>query len=318
MERIMDRIAEELNLDRAEVRARNFSEPDEFRWDVGLVYEDGGPTKYDSGNCEAGLDKLKRLLDYDNFPAIQAQARQQGRYLGIGIACYVEGTAIGPYEGAQVRGESDGRVFASTGVTTQGQAHVTTFAQIVADQLGVNPEDVLVTTGDSQAFYWGMGTYASRAATIAGTAMHLAAVKVREKAKQVAADLFEASPDDIELAGGRVFVKDAPHRSLTLGQLAISANPLRYAYGENARKLMTMKLAGPRPGPALPPERGGPGLEASGFYSPPHGSFASGGHGAIIEVDPKTGMVTFRKYAPVHYCRHVVNPTIVEGQVHGG
>src|SRR5260221_279539 len=193
MERIMDRIAEELNLDRAEVRARNFIQPDEFPWDVGLVYQDGGPTKYDSGNYQAGLDKLKALLDYDNFPAIQAQARQQGRYLGIGIACYVEGTAIGPYEGAQVRVESDGRVFASTGVTTQGQAHVTTFAQIVADQLGVNPEDVLVTTGDSQAFYWGMGTYASRAATIAGTAMHLAAVKVREKAKQGAADLFEAS-----------------------------------------------------------------------------------------------------------------------------
>src|SRR5258707_8213082 len=265
MERIMDRIAKELNLDRAEARSRNFIQPDEFPSDVGLVYQDGGPTKYDSGNYQAGLDKLKALLDYDNFPAMQAQARQHGRYLGIGSACYVEGTAIGPYEGAQVRVESDGRVFASTGVTTQGQAHATTFAQIVADQLGVNPEDVLVTTGDSQAFYWGMGTYASRAATIAGTAMHLAAVKVREKAKQVAADLFEASPDDIELAGGKGFVKDAPHRSLTLGQLAISANPLRYAYGENARKLMTMKLAGPRPGPALPPERGRAGLETTGF-----------------------------------------------------
>lgn len=318
MERIMDRIAKELNLDRAEVRSRNFIQPDEFPWDVGLVYQDGGPTKYDSGNYQAGLDKLKALLDYDNFSAMQAEARQQGRYLGIGISCYVEGTGIGPYEGAQVRVESDGRVFASTGVTTQGQAHFTTFAQIVADQLGVDPKDVLVTTGDSQAFYWGVGTYASRAATIAGTAMHLAAVKVREKAKRVAADLFEAAPDDIELAGGKVFVKDAPHRSLTLGQVAISANPLRYAYGENARKLMSIKLAGPRPGPALPPERGAPGLEASEFYSPPHGSFASGAHGAIIEVDPKTGMVTFVKYVAVHDCGRVINPTVVEGQVHGG
>src|SRR5260370_36509742 len=113
-----------------------------------------------------------------------------------------------------------------------------------------------------------MGTYARRAATIAGTAMHLAAVKVREKAKQVAADLFEASPDDIELAGGRVFVKDAPHRSLTLGQLALSANPTRYPYGENARKLMTLKRAGPRPGQALPPEPGGAGLGGHGFYTP--------------------------------------------------
>jgi len=318
MERIMDAIARELHLDRAEVRSRNFIQPDEFPWDVGLVYQDGGPTKYDSGDYQAGLDKLKTLLDYDNFPVMQAEARKQGRYLGLGIGCYVEGTGIGPYEGAQVRVESDGRVFASTGITTQGQAHFTTFAQIVADQLGVEPKDVLVTTGDTQAFNWGMGTYASRAATVAGSAMYLAAAKVREKTKQVAADLFEASPDDIELADGKVFVRDAPHRALTLGQVAISANPLRYAYGENARKLMSMKLAGPRPGPALPPERGGPGLEASEFYSPPHASFASGIHGAIIEVDAKTGMVTFIKYAAVHDCGKVINPVVVEGQVHGG
>jgi carbon-monoxide dehydrogenase large subunit len=318
MERIMDAIARELCLDRAEVRSRNFIQPDEFPWDVGLVYQDGGPTKYDSGDYQAGLDKLKTLLDYDNFPVMQEEARKQGRYLGLGIGCYVEGTGIGPYEGAQVRVESDGRVFASTGITTQGQAHFTTFAQIVADQLGVEPKDVLVTTGDTQAFNWGMGTYASRAATVAGSAMYLAAAKVREKAKQVAADLFEASPDDIELADGKVFVRDAPHRALTLGQVAISANPLRYAYGENARKLMSMKLAGPRPGPALPPERGGPGLEASEFYSPPHASFASGIHGAIIEVDAKTGMVTFVKYAAVHDCGKVINPVVVEGQVHGG
>ena len=115
-----------------------------------------------------------------------------------------------------------------------------------------------------------------------------------------------------------MFVRDAPHRALTLGQVAISANPLRYAYGENARKLMSMKLAGPRPGPALPEERGGPGLEASGFYSPPHGSFASGVHGAIIEVDPATCNVTFLKYAAVHDCGRVINPVVVEGQVHGG
>ncbi len=318
MERIIDRIASELHLDRAEVRSRNFIAPDEFPWDVGLIYQDGGPTKYDSGNYQAGLDKLKIILDYDNFPAKQAEALKDGRYLGLGIAYYVEGTGIGPYEGAQVRVESDGRVFASTGVTSQGQAHYTTFAQIVADQLGVHPQDVLVTTGDTQAFYWGVGTYASRAATIAGSAMHLAAVKVREKAKQVAADLFEAAPEDIELADGKVYVKDAPHRSLTLGQVAISANPLRYAYGENARKLMSMKLAGSRQGPALSPERGAPGLEASEFYSPPHGSFASGVHGAIIEVDPKIGMVTFVKYAAVHDCGRVINPMVVEGQVHGG
>src|SRR5256884_2353202 len=318
MERIMDRIAGELHIDRSEVRSRNFIQPDEFPWDVGFVYQDGGPTRYDSGNYQAGLDKLKAMLDYDNFPDMQAEARQQGRYLGLGVGYYVEGTSIGPYEGASVRVESDGRVLVSTGVTSQGQAHATTFAQIAADQLGVQPRDVLLTEGDSQAFYWGVGTFASRAATVAGSAVHLAAVKVREKAKQVAADLFEAAPEDIELADGKVLVKHAPHRSLTLGQVAISANPLRYAYGENARNLMSMKLGGSRQGPALSPERGAPGLEASEFYSPPHGSFASGVHGAIVEVDPKTGMVTFVKYAAVHDCGRVINPTIVEGQVHGG
>src|SRR5438128_1231537 len=174
MERIMDRIARELQLDRLEARARNFIQPDEFPCDVGLVYEDGGPTKYDSGNYQAGLDKLKALLDYDNFPALQAQARQQGRSLSIGVGYYVEGTSIGPYEGANIRVESDGRVFASTGVTSQGQAHATTFAQIVADQLGIHPRDVLLSEGDSQAFYWGVGTYASRSATVAGSALHLA------------------------------------------------------------------------------------------------------------------------------------------------
>ncbi|HEU5226600.1 MAG TPA: molybdopterin cofactor-binding domain-containing protein, partial [Ktedonobacteraceae bacterium] len=318
MERIMDGIARELQLDRLEVRSRNFIQPDEFPWDVGLVYQDGGPTKYDSGNYQASLDKLKILLDYDNFPIRQAEARQQGRYLGIGVGYYVEGTSTGPYEGAHIRVETDGRVFASTGITTQGQAHQTVFAQIVADQLGITPEDVMVTTGDSQAFYWGVGTFASRAATVAGSAMHLAAVNVREKIITLAAELFEASPQDIELANGNVFVKDAPHRALTLGQIAIKANPLRYTYGENARKLAAMNLAAARPGPALPQERGGPGLEADGFYSPPHASFASGVHGAIIEVDPHTGQVTFLKYAAVHDCGRLINPMVVEGQIHGG
>src|SRR5258708_28411193 len=126
------------------------------------------------------------MLDYDNFPAKQAEARKQGRYLGIGVGYYVEGTSIGPYEGARVRVETDGRVFASTGVTTQGQAHYTTFAQIVADQLGITPKDVMVTTGDSQSFYWGFGTFASRAATASGSPMHLAAIKHREKIKTLA------------------------------------------------------------------------------------------------------------------------------------
>src|SRR5258708_16947599 len=155
-------------MDRNEVRCRKCSQPHELPWDVGLVYQDGVQTKYDSGNYQASLDKLKNMLDYDNFPAKQAEARKNGRYLGIGVGYYVEGTSIGPYEGAHVRVETDGRVYASTGVTTQGQAHQTVFAQIIADQLGITPGDVMVTTGDSQAFYWGVATFASRAATVAG------------------------------------------------------------------------------------------------------------------------------------------------------
>ncbi|GCE20798.1 hypothetical protein KDK_45980 [Dictyobacter kobayashii] len=203
-------------------------------------------------------------------------------------------------------------------MTSQGQAHQTVFAQIVADQLGIEPQAVLVTAGDSQAFNWGVGTFASRAATVAGSAVHLAAVKVREKVQALAAELFEASAEDIELAAGKVFVRGAPQRSLTLGQMAIKANPLRYTYGDNARTLAAMNLAAARPGPALPPERDAPGLEADGFYSPPHGSFASGVHGAIIEVDLPTGMVSFVKYVAVHDCGRLINPMVVEGQVHGG
>jgi carbon-monoxide dehydrogenase large subunit len=141
---------------------------------------------------------------------------------------------------------------------------------------------------------------------------------VREKVMTLATEVFEAAREDIELADGKVFVKDVPSRALTLGQMAIKANPLRYTYGDNARKLAAMNLAVARPGPALPPERAEPGLEADGFYSPSHGSFASGVHGAIIEVDIHTGMVKFVKYAVVHDCGRLINPMIVEGQVHGG
>src|SRR5947208_3455587 len=234
MERIMDRIASELHLDRAEVRSRNFIAPDEFPWDVGLIYQDGGPTKYDSGNYQAGLDKLKIILDYDNFPAKQAKALKDGRYLGLGIAYYVEGTGIGPYEGAQVRVESDGRVYVATGLTTQGQGHHTTFAQIAADALGCDPADVTVVTGDTRKFNWGAGTFASRGLVTSGNAIGIAARKVRDKALRIAAGLLEVSPDDLELAGGAVRVRGVPDTALALGALATVANPIRYPYGKEA------------------------------------------------------------------------------------
>src|SRR5579864_2350247 len=232
MERLIDRIARELDLEPNEVRRRNFVQPDEFPWDVGLPFQDGAPTRYDSGNYPAGLALAEQMIDVPAFRAEQAAARADGRYLGLGFAAYVEGTGIGPYEGAHVRIEPSGRVLAVTGLTSQGQGHYTSFAQIVADELGCEVGDVTVITGDTGRFNWGAGTYASRALVTAGNALALAARAVRTKVFALAAELMEADVADLELAEGRVRVRGAPGRELTLGALATAANPIRYAYGQ--------------------------------------------------------------------------------------
>jgi len=316
MERVIGLIARELGLEPAEVRRRNFIQPDEFPWDVGLTFQDGGPTRYDSGNYPAGLEMALEAIDAREFRAQQAAARTQGRYRGLGIACYVEGTGIGPYEGAHVRVEPSGKVFVATGLTTQGQGHQTTFAQIAAEALGCQPGDVTVVTGDTGRFNWGAGTFASRALVTSGNAVAVAARKVREKALRLAADLLEASPGDLELVDGVARVKGVPGRQLTLGALATVANPIRYAYGKEAAEA-ALRLVKPRQGAVLGEDEE-PGLEARGYYAPPQATFASGCHAAIVEVDVETGQVTFEKYVVQHDCGTVVNPTIVEGQIHGG
>ncbi len=207
MERVIGLVARGLGLEPAEVRRRNFIQPDEFPWDVGLTFQDGGPTRYDSGNYPAGLEMALARIGFEGFRARQAAARVQGRYLGIGTACYVEGTGIGPYEGAHVRVEPSGKVFVATGLTTHGQGHGTTFAQIAADVLGCDPRDVAVHTGDTTRFNWGAGTFASRALVTSGNAVALAARKVRDKALRLAASLLEASPADLELSDGAVRVR---------------------------------------------------------------------------------------------------------------
>src|SRR5262245_8745513 len=159
MERTIGLIARRLGLEPAEVRRRNFIQPDEFPWDVGLTFQDGAPTRYDSGNYPAGLEMALAMIAAGDFRARQAAAREAGRYLGLGVACYVEGTGIGPYEGAHVRVEPSGKVFVATGLTTQGQGHQTTFAQIAAEALGCDPADVTVVTGDTSRFNWGAGTF---------------------------------------------------------------------------------------------------------------------------------------------------------------
>ena len=316
MERVIDRIARELQLAPNAVRRRNFVQPDEFPWDVGLTFQDGAPTRYDSGNYPAGLKLVERMIDLPVFRADQAAAREQGRYLGIGFAAYVEGTGIGPYEGAHVRIEPSGRVFAATGLSSQGQGHATSFAQIVARELGSDPANVTVVTGDTSRFNWGAGTYASRALVTAGNALALAAGTVRQKVLRLASELLEVGEADLELDDGRVRVKGAPGRELTLGALATAANPIRYAYGPGASQA-ALRLVKPRAGAVLR-EGEEPGLEAREFFAPERATWASGQHAAIVEVDVATGELRFVRYCVVHDCGRVINPTIVEAQIHGG
>ncbi|HXF81880.1 MAG TPA: xanthine dehydrogenase family protein molybdopterin-binding subunit [bacterium] len=297
MERLLDRVAKELSLDRAEVRRRNFIQPDEFPYDTGLIYQDNAPLIYDSGNYPATLEKALEMIGYAQWPATKAAARRAGRHLGLGIACYVEGSGIGPYEGCRVTVEPSGKVFAATSVGTQGQGHQTAFAQIVADALTVPVEDVTIVTGDSGAFSWGTGTFASRAAVVAGNAVYLAAQAVREKALRVAATKLEASVEDLELAEGRVFVRGSPSRALTLAEIAVAANPLRGT---------------------IPEEWEQPGLEASRYFAPPRGTFPNGAHACVVEVDVRTGMLKILRYVVVHDCGRVINPLILDGQIRGG
>jgi aerobic carbon-monoxide dehydrogenase large subunit len=316
MERLIARIARELDLAPNEVRRRNFVQPEDFPWDVGLTFQDGAPTRYDSGNYPAALAMAEEMIDLAGFRAEQEAARGRGRFLGIGFAAYVEGTGIGPYEGAHVRIEPSGKVLAVSGLTSQGQGHATSFAQIVARELGCEPSDVTVITGDSSRFNWGAGTFASRALVTAGNALGIAARAVREKVLTLGAELLEVDRADLELGGGRLTVRGAPGRELSLGALATAANPIRYAYGTQTSQAALM-LVKPRQGAVLL-EGEEPGLEARGFFAPERATWASGQHAAIVEIDILTGDLKFVRYVVVHDCGVVINPTIVEGQIHGG
>jgi carbon-monoxide dehydrogenase large subunit len=315
MERTMDAIAAALGKDRTEVRAVNFIQPDEFPYDQGLIFQDGRELEYDSGDYPASLEKLKKLVGWDEFPAMKAAAADEGRRLGIGLACYVEGTGVGPYEGAHVHIETSGKVKVATGLTTQGQGHQTAFAQIVADTLGVRFEDVEITTGDTRKMPYAVGTFASRAAVMSGSAIHLAALRAREKALRIAADALEVDEIDLEIADGVVRVKGT-ESSIDLGTVSVLSNPLRYAFDEASKAATQFSVGDPGKPPVAPGDE--PGLEGKDFYSPERATFASGMHAVIVETDPATAEVKILKYAVVHDCGHLINPMIVEGQIHGG
>jgi len=318
MERVMDAVADHVGLDRAVVRANNMIQPDEMPFDQGLIFQDGRPLIYDTGDFPLSLRKALDLVDWKGFAAVRDEAQAQGRRVGIGLATYVEGTGVGPYEGAHVRVETTGDVVVSTGLTTQGQGHQTVFAQIAAQELGVGLERVSVTTGDTRRFAYGVGTFASRAAVMSGNAVAIAARMVRAKALRLAATALAAAESELSIADGvirvRGFDQDGPH--IALATVAVLANPLRYAFDEEAQRATQFATAA-SDGPPVP-EGDEPGLEATGWYSPIRSTFANGVHAAVVETDPETAEITVLRYCVVHDCGTVINPMIVEGQVHGG
>lgn len=294
MERVMDKAARLIGMGRDAIRRINLIQPGEMPWDTGLIYQDGAPNMYDTGNYPAVLDTLLRLSNHSEWETLKRRLSEDGRRVGFGLALYVEGAGVGPYEMAKVRVGVDGRVLVSSGVGSQGQGHQTFMAQVVADVLGVRPEDVEVSVGDTGRMEWGVGTFASRSAAVAASAVYRAASKVRDKMLRLAARLLEVSPQDLEVGGGRVYVRDDPSTGFTLAELAAKSAPLRGTIEEE------------------------PGLEATDFFSPKRSVYSSGGCAVMCSVDMETGQVKVEKVWLVHDCGNMINPLIVEGQIHGG
>ena len=297
IERLLDLAARELGIDRAEIRRCNLIPPDAFPYDNEIIYQDFTRLSYDSGDYAPMLAKALDMIGYERFlREEQPRLRAQGKRVGIGVVCYVEGTGIGPYEGAKVQVQTSGKVSLLTGIGTQGQGHFTSFAQIVADQVGVAVSDVEVITGDTDQFYWGAGTFASRGAVVAGNAVNEAALAVRKKILRVASEHFECAEADLVVEDGAVSIDGVPGRRIKLGELAVQANPMRGAVAPGTE----------------------PGLEATSYFGPESGATAAGVHAMIIEVDPETMIPSIRKYVVVHDCGTMINPMIVAGQVLGG
>jgi carbon-monoxide dehydrogenase large subunit len=297
MERLMDRVARELGLDPAEVRRRNFIQPSQMPYKVGIIFRDGRPVTYDSGDYPACQAAALDAIGYDGFRARQAEARRQGRYIGIGIGNAVEGTGLGPYEGATVRVATNGRLVVYTGATPQGQSHKTTLAQIAADQFGVPIDAISIETADTGAISLGIGSFAARTAVNAGSSVHIAATKVAEKIKLIASEMLEASPEDLELKDGYVHIAGVPD--------------MRKSFKEVATKAIGM------PGFSM---AGGlePGLEHTAYFTPDQSTYANGTTVTEVEVEIETGRVKILRLVIAHDCGRVINPMIVDGQIVGG
>ena len=297
MERLLDRAAGRLGIDRAEIRRRNLIRPEAMPYTTPVQNRDGTAMTYDSGDYPAAQAMALEASEHDTFRARQAVMRRDGRFVGIGIGNYVEGTGRGPFESARIRINPSGRVTVATGATAQGQGLKTALAQVCASALGLDPGAVEVTAGDTDTVSLGLGAFASRQAVTAGSSVHVAASALADKAVRAAAHMLEAAPSDMELAGGQVRVRGVPDLSIGLGEIARA-------------------LAG-QPGYALP---GGmePGMEALGAFTPETVTYCNGCHVAEVEVDIETGAIDILRYTVVHDCGRMINPMIVDGQAIGG
>lgn len=318
MERVIEHVAAELGVDSAEVRRRNLIRPEEFPYSVGVTAQDGGQTIYDSGNYEQALDITLEKIGWAGFAEQRAAAENEGRRLGIGIGMYLEGTGLGPYEGAAVSVLDDGRVTVATGLCTQGQGHHTVFAQIVADELGVSVGDVEVTTGDTDKMPYATGTFASRAAVVSGNAVKKACVEIRRQAAELAANALGVDATDLVFVDGQVRVANSDADGIPLGRLSLIANPLRYAFSDEATRAAELARSAYKEGGLPLPEGKKPGLNASEFFSPRGSVWGYGVHAAIVEIDLETCNIKIHKYVVMHDCGNVLNPRIVQGQVIGG
>ena len=295
MDRAVDCLARELRMDPAEIRRKNYIRPDEMPYDFGMPYRDGNPLVYDTGDFPEALRQALDAAGYAEFRRAQETLRARRVYRGIGISGYVEGTAIGPFEGATVKLDREGHVVVATGAVNSGQGHETSFAQVAADALGVPLDWVTVIGGDTAAVPFGVGTFASRSAVTAGSSIADACREVRGKLVRAAAALLEAAAADIEIEDGRAFVRGSPGTAVDLARVVQASIPT-FA----------------RPGVASPD------FEASAYHHVPTVTYASAVHVAQVEVDPDTGGVKLLRYVVAHDCGKVINPIIVEGQVHGG
>jgi carbon-monoxide dehydrogenase large subunit len=298
MERTMDVIARTLGLEPTEVRRRNMIRTDEMPYALGLTYRDGEPIVYDGGDFLGALDKcLDAIGGLAAFRERQRAARAEGRYLGLGVASYVEGTGVGPFESATVRIEPGGTIFVTSGACSQGQGMETIFAQVVADTWAVDPEDVVIALGDTALIPMGGGTIASRSTVTLSAAISHASDTLREKVFAIAGNLLECAPVDLELRHGKVGVKGAPGLEVTLGSVAQAARP-----GWDSKRPAGM----------------GAGLEETHYWEPPTVTWANATHLALVEVDGATGKIEIQQYVVAHDCGVVINPMLVEGQVTGG